>query len=71
MQLSHRGTIKMVVRTKSYKACPLKIFFEQILQRRGKKTAVVSLARKLRTIAYNEPRTQTMHDPKGLTPEVV
>ena len=60
-----------VARMKSYEARPLRMFFERIRQRRGKKIAIVALARKLLTIAYGVLRTQTMYDPKVLTPDAV
>jgi transposase len=49
-----------VARMKSYEARPLREFFERVKQRRGKKVAIVALARKLLTIAYGVLRTQTM-----------
>jgi transposase len=60
-----------VARMKSYEARPLRTFFERIRQRRGKKIAIVALARKLLTIAYGVLRTQTMYDPEILTPNAV
>jgi transposase len=60
-----------VARMKSYEARPLKDFFERVRQRRGKKIAIVALARKLLTIAYGVLRTQTMYDPKVLMPDIV
>jgi transposase len=60
-----------VARMKSYEARPLRMFFERVRQRRGKKIAIVALARKLLTIAYGVLRTQTMYDPKALTPNVI
>jgi transposase len=60
-----------VARMKSYEARPLRMFFERIKQRRGKKIAIVALARKLLTIAYGVLRTKTMYDPNVLTPEMV
>jgi hypothetical protein len=56
---------------KSYDARPLRMFFERVRQRRGKKIAIVALARKLLTIAYGVLRTQTMYDPEILTPNAV
>ena len=56
-----------VARMKSYEARPLRQFFERIRQRRGKKIAIVALARKLLTIAYGVLRTRAMFDPKILT----
>jgi transposase len=60
-----------VARMKSYEARPLRMFFERVRQRRGKKIAIVALARKLLTIAYGVLRTQTMYDPKVLTPNAI
>jgi transposase len=60
-----------VARMKSYESRPLRMFFERIRQRRGKKIAIVALARKLLTIAYGVLISQTMYDPKVLTPEMV
>jgi len=60
-----------VARMKSYEARPLRMFFERVRQRRGKKIAIVALARKLLTIAYGVLRTETMYDPSVLTPEIV
>lgn len=53
-----------VARMKSYEARPLKQFFERIRKRRGKKIAVVALARKLLTIAYGVLKTKRAYDPK-------
>lgn len=60
-----------VARMKSYEARPLRIFFERIRQRRGKKIAIVALARKLLTTAYGVLKTQAMYDPKVLTADTV
>jgi transposase len=60
-----------VARMKSYEARPLRMFFERVRQRRGKKIAIVALARKLLTIAYGVLRTQTMYDPKVLTANII
>jgi transposase len=60
-----------VARMKSYEARPLRLFFERIRQRRGKKIAIVALARKLLTIAYGVLKTQTMYDPKVLAADTV
>ncbi len=42
------------------------IFFERIRKRRGKKIAVVALARKLLTIAYGVLKTKRVYDPEML-----
>lgn len=60
-----------VARMKSYDAKPLRQFFERIRKRRGKKIAVVALARKLLTIAYGVLKTKTAYDPEVLTVSVV
>lgn len=56
-----------VARMKSYDARPLKEFFERIQKRRGKKIAIVALARKLLTIAYGVLKAGTYFDPAKLT----
>lgn len=55
-----------ITRTKSFGAVPLREFFERIAKRRGKKIAVVALARKLLTTSYGVLKTGTMYDPKRL-----
>jgi transposase len=57
-----------VARMKSFESKPLREFFERIHKRRGKKIAVVALARKLLTIAYGVLKTETYFDPKMLSP---
>jgi len=52
-----------IARMKSYEARPLKEFFERIKKRRGKKIAVIALARKLLTIAYGVLKSKTAYDP--------
>jgi transposase len=64
LQCSHT-----ITRMKSYEAWPLREFFERIKRRRGKKIAVVALARKLLTIAYGVLKTKTAYDPKVLLSE--
>ncbi|HTY20059.1 MAG TPA: IS110 family transposase [Geobacteraceae bacterium] len=56
-----------VARMKRYDAKPLKEFFERIQKRRGKKIAVVALARKLLTIAYGVLKAGTYYDPSRLS----
>jgi transposase len=56
-----------VARMKRYDARPLKEFFERIQKRRGKKIAVVALARKLLTIAYGVLKSGTYYDPAKLS----
>lgn len=55
-----------ITRMKSYEARPLREFFERIKRRRGKKIAVVALARKLLTIAYGVLMTKRVYDPEML-----
>ncbi len=52
-----------VARMKSYEARPLREFFERIKKRRGKKIAIVALARKLLTVAYGVLKHQRAYDP--------
>lgn len=54
-------------RTKSSGAKPLKIFYERIESRRGKKKAIVALARKLLTTAYGVLKNNEYYDPQKLT----
>ena len=58
-----------VTRMKSYEARPLRVFFERIKRRRGKKIAVVALARKLLTTAYGVLKSQAAYNPKMLAIE--
>lgn len=58
LQCSHT-----VARMKSYEARPLREFFERIKKRRGKKIAIVALARKLLTIAYGVLKANSAYDP--------
>jgi transposase len=62
LQCSHT-----ITRMKSYGARPLREFYERIAKRRGKKIAIVALARKLLTIAYGVLKTKKMYDPALLT----
>lgn len=62
LQCSHT-----VARMKSYEARPLKDFFDRIKKRRGKKIAVIALARKLLTIAYGVLKSKKAYDPTLLT----
>lgn len=45
---------------------PLRTWFNRVAHRRGKKTAIVALARKLLVIAYHLLRNQTVYDAKRL-----
>lgn len=58
LQCSHT-----ITRMKSYAVKPLKEFFERIEKRRGKKIAIVALARKLLSIAYGVLKTKQMYNP--------
>jgi transposase len=55
-----------ITRMKSPAAKPLKDFYERIAKKRGKKTAVVALARKLLTTAYGVLKGGQVYDPKKL-----
>ena len=55
-----------VTRMRSYEARPLQEFFVRISKRRGKKVAVVALARKLLTIAYGVLKTRSSYNPERL-----
>jgi transposase len=55
-----------VVRMKSAGAKPLQQFYARIAKRRGKKIAVVALARKLLTTAYGVLKSGTLYDPRKL-----
>jgi transposase len=57
-----------VVRMKSHGAKPLQQFFARIARRRGKKIAVVALARKLLTTAYGVLKSGQPYDPRKLEP---
>jgi len=57
----------VIVRMRSYGARPLREFFERIMKRRGKKIAIVAVARKLLTIAYGVLKSKTAYDPLRLT----
>jgi transposase len=56
-----------VTRMKSYESWPLREFFERIKRRRGKKIAVVALARKLLTVAYGVLKTKRAYNPEMLS----
>lgn len=60
-----------VARMKNFESKPLREFFERIHKRRGKKIAVVALARKLLTIAYGVLKTEAYFDPAKLSPHAV
>jgi transposase len=50
-------------RMKSYESAPLREFFNRIEKRRGKKIAVVAMARKLLTIAYGVLKSGRVYNP--------
>lgn len=60
-----------VARMKSFESRPLREFFERLVKRRGKKIAIVALARKLLTIAYGVLKNMKHYDPARLTPYAV
>lgn len=55
-----------ITRMKSPEAKPLQEFFRRVEKRRGKKIAIVALARKLLTVAYGVLRTKMAYDPMKL-----
>jgi transposase len=57
-----------VVRMKSQGAKPLQQFYTRVCHRRGKKIAVVAVARKLLTTAYGVLKSDQPYDPRKLTP---
>jgi transposase len=57
-----------VVRMKSHGAKPLQQFYARIATRRGKKIAVVALARKLLPTAYGVLKSGSPYDPRKLQP---
>jgi len=57
-----------LARMKSAGAAPLRAFYERIRRKRGKKIAIVALARKLLTIAYGVLKHGTYYDPAKLMP---
>ncbi len=59
---------RTVVRLKSQGAKPLQQFYARIAKRRGKKIAVVALARKLRTTVYGVVKSGQPYDPRKVQP---
>ena len=57
-----------VTRMTSHGAKPLQQFYARIARRRGKKIAVVALARKLLTTAYGVLKSEQRYDPQKLQP---
>ena len=60
-----------ITRMKSYEAYPLRAFFERIKKRRGKKIAIVAVARKLLTIAYGVLKSKIAYNPARLAVRAV
>jgi transposase len=60
-----------VVRMKTAGSRPLREFFARVEKARGKKRALVALARKLLTIAYGVLRSKSDYDPAKLAPRSV
>lgn len=60
-----------VVRMKSHGATPLQQFFARVMRRRGKKIAVVALARKLLTTVYGVLKAGQPYDPRKVQPATV
>jgi hypothetical protein len=52
----------------SHGAQPLQRFFARVARRRGKKIALVALARKLLTTAYGVLKSGQPYDPRKLQP---
>jgi transposase len=61
VQIAH-----LVAIDKKKDTAPLRRWFQQVARRRGKRTAVVALARKLLTIAYQLLRHDAVYDPDRL-----
>jgi transposase len=58
-----------LARMKSAGARPLRAFYERVARRRGKKIAIVALARKLLTTAYGVLKAGKVYDPAKLLPQ--
>lgn len=56
----------LVVRDRKRETQPLRTWYKRVSRRRGKKTAIVALARKLVVIAYHILRDETVYDPRRL-----
>ncbi len=65
LQCSHT-----VARMKSADSKPLREFFERIEKKRGKKIAVIALARKLLTTVYGVMKSGEVYDPRKLAAHV-
>lgn len=57
-----------LTRMRSPGARPLRAFYERVMKRRGKKIAIVALARKLLTTAYGVLKAGQFYDPQKLLP---
>jgi leucyl aminopeptidase (aminopeptidase T) len=57
---------QLVAMDTSKATAPLRRWFSKVAYHRGKKTAIVALARKLLTIAYQLLKQQTVYDAKRL-----
>jgi transposase len=57
-----------IARMTSHEARPLRMFYERIKARRGKKIAIVAVARKLLTIAYGVLKSGQYYNPLKLAP---
>jgi transposase len=64
VQIAH-----LVAHSDKSAAKPLQRWFMRVARRRGKKTALVALTRKILTMAFSMLRTGTVYDPKMLTPK--
>jgi transposase len=56
----------LVVRDRRRSSQPLRTWYHRVARRRGKKTAIVALARKLLVIAYHILRDETVYDARRL-----
>lgn len=64
VQIAH-----LIAHSEKSAAKPLKRWFLRVAGRRGKKTALVALTRKILTVAFSMLRTGTVYDPKMLRPQ--
>jgi len=64
VQIAH-----LVAHSDKCAAKPLRRWFLRVARRRGKKTALVALSRKLLTVAFFMLRTGAVYDPKMLSPK--
>jgi len=59
----------LLTRMKSPATRPLRMFYERIAKRQGKKKALVALARKLLTVAYGVLKSESPYEPMKLLPQ--